>query len=176
MLQLFDHSVTVQHTYSTLQYASITLFNLLCSNVYISCHVCSVFHIKRWRHLFLFLFVSLNVMFCLSHQSFLYHHRDHRVKAHFSLSFFSSVLLFPSLRAEEPQCLLLAFSYHLSPFHHHHYLPLLSVIYSLPSLPQPFPLPSSHTPFVCFSLILFSISCRRLVSSAPQTHNPTFLF
>lgn len=54
-----------------------------------------------------------------------------------SLSFyFYSVLLFPPLGAEEPQCLLLTFSYHLSLSHHSHYLPLFSVIFSrLPGSP-----------------------------------------
>lgn len=37
------------------------------------------------------------------------------------LSLSSFLLSSPHLRAEEPQCLLLTFSYHLSPFHHHHH-------------------------------------------------------
>lgn len=55
----------------------------------------------------------------------------HTQFGHFSLlsplclSLSSFLLSSPHLRAEEPQCLLLTFSYHLSPFHHHHYTPLL---------------------------------------------------
>lgn len=58
-------------------------------------------------------------------------------------SHFSSLVLFPRLRAEEPQCLLLTFSYHLSPFHRHNYLHPLSVFCSW--LPVSRLLSSSHT-------------------------------
>lgn len=87
-------------------------------------------------------------------------------------SHFSSLLLFPPLRAEEPQCLLLTFSYHLSPFHHHHYLPLLSVIYS--RLPRLSPPPLSLT--IClFRSHQYSPSLAdRQVSSAPTPPPPLY--
>ena len=103
---------------------------------------------------------------------------DLRGNSHFShfshllslSSHFSSHLLSPPLSAEEPQCLLLTFSYHLSPFHHHHYLPLLSVIYSrLPISPL-----LSHHLSVSVSSV-FSLSCRQQVSSAPPAHLHTSL-
>lgn len=83
----------------------------------------------------------------------------------FSLSIFfisSTVLLFPPLWAEEPQCLLLTFSYHLSPSHHSHYLPLLSVIFSrLPVSPLLSVLLTRHLSVTVSSL--FSFSCRQQV-------------
>lgn len=63
-------------------------------------------------------------------------------------SHFSFLVLFPHLRAEVPQCLLLTFSYHLSPFHHNHYPPCFLLA---PCLSPP--LSPSHTSFVSHSLI-----------------------
>lgn len=80
-----------------------------------------------------------------------------------SLSFyFYSVLLFPPLGAEEPQCLLLTFSYHLSLSHHSHYLPLFSVIFSrLPVSPLLSVLLTHHLSVTVSSV--FSLSCRQQV-------------
>lgn len=80
-----------------------------------------------------------------------------------SLSFyFYSVLLFPPLGAEEPQCLLLTFSYHLSLSHHSHYLPLFSVIFSrLPVSPLLSVLLTHHLSVTVSSV--FSHSCRQQV-------------
>lgn len=80
-----------------------------------------------------------------------------------SLSFyFYSVLLFPPLGAEEPQCLLLTFSYHLSLTHHSHYLPLFSVIFSrLPVSPLLSVLLTHHLSVTVSSV--FSLSCRQQV-------------
>lgn len=66
-----------------------------------------------------------------------------------SLHFFF-LLLFHHPRAEEPHCSLLTFSYHLSPFHHHHYLPTSSPV----------------TPASCHfsSLSLTSLVCCSLIS------------
>lgn len=126
-------------------------------------------------------FISKKVShLCLS--SYLFHFfslpADFNGIAHFShiLPLLSlSRLLFPPLRAEEPQCLLLTFSYHLSPFHHHHYLPFLSSTPGSPFLPL-----LSSTPFVCFSLISILPLLQTGKFSNPQPtfilHNPNTSF
>lgn len=93
----------------------------------------------------------------------------------------SAIFLFSSLsnyslplRAEEPQCLLLTFSYHLSPFHHPHYLPLLSVIHSWLPVSLLLSLLLTHHLSLSVSLV-FSLSCRQQVSAAPPTHLHTSL-
>lgn len=84
---------------------------------------------------------------------------SHTQFGHFSLlsAFRSPPFSSPHLRAEEPQCLLLTFSYHLSPFHHHHYTHLL---------------PSHRRAFRHFSRLAVSaprtpFASRRLISILP---------
>lgn len=81
-------------------------------------------------------------------------------------SHFSFLVLLPRLRAEEPQCLLLTFSYHLSRFHRHHYSPCF-----LPFLWAP-GLFSSHIICVLQSHQYSPSPARSTLSSAPPSYFP----
>lgn len=113
------------------------------------CPLCLLFIISYQRR------YGIRVAHLICFNSFLYHRgsplRDFTFQP-LSSSYFSSLLRFPPLRAEQPQCLLLTFSYHLSPFGHHHYLP--SALCHLPPVLRFSPrLSPPRAPFVCLRLI-----------------------
>lgn len=115
---------------------------------------------------------SLYVIHCVSFLSSTAE-KNLRGNAHFdhffplqSLSHCSFLVRLPRLRAEEPQCLLLTFSYHLSRFHRHHYSPCF-----LPFLWAP-GLFSSHIICVLQSHQYSPSLARSTLSSAPPSYFP----
>lgn len=91
----------------------------------------------------------------LSHSSFLYQRgRPQREFSHFPLLPIFS-LLFPPLRAERRQCLLLTLSYHLSPFSQ--IICLISILTVLPTAGQhPNPTFIPYFPNTSFYLLIIS--------------------
>lgn len=81
-------------------------------------------------------------------------------------SHFSFLVLLSRLRAEEPQCLLLTFSYHLSRFHRHHYSPCFLAFLWAPRLF------SSHIICVLQSHQYSPSLARSTLSSAPWSYFP----